>query len=100
LLSLKEINKRIFDLNFDSSDIQFNEIAMEVFLYQFQYNAIYRQYVLSLKINPIDVTHYSQIPFLPIEFFKSHEIICNRVEENAFVFQAVEQQGKSLQNIM
>lgn len=59
---------------------------MEVFLYQFQYNAIYRQYVLSLKINPIDVTHYSQIPFLPIEFFKSHEIICNRVEENAVCF--------------
>jgi phenylacetate-coenzyme A ligase PaaK-like adenylate-forming protein len=86
LLSLKEINKRIFDLNFDSPDTQFNDIAIEVFFHQFQYNSFYQQYVLGLKINPSEVTHYSQIPFLPIEFFKSQQIICNRVEENAVCF--------------
>lgn len=86
MLSLKEINKRIFDLNFDSPDTQFNDIAIEVFFHQFQYNSFYQQYVLGLKINPSEVTHYSQIPFLPIEFFKSQQIICNRVEENAVCF--------------
>ncbi len=86
MLSLKEINKRIFDLNFDSPDTQFNDIAIEVFFHQFQHNSFYQQYVLGLKINPSEVTHYSQIPFLPIEFFKSQQIICNRVEENAVCF--------------
>lgn len=86
MLSLKEINKRIFDLNFDSPDTQFNDIAIEVFFHQFHCNSFYQQYVLGLKINPSEVTHYSQIPFLPIEFFKSQQIICNRVEENAVCF--------------
>jgi len=86
LLSLKEINKHIFDLNFDSSDAQFNEIAMEVFLYQYKHNAIYHQYLLSLKVNPNTIKHYTQIPFLPIEFFKTQEVVCNRIEESSICF--------------
>lgn len=86
MLSLKEINKHIFDLNFDSSDAQFNEIAMEVFLYQYKHNAIYHQYLLSLKVNPNTIKHYTQIPFLPIEFFKTQEVVCNRIEESSICF--------------
>ena len=37
-------------------------------------NDIYRRFCDSLKINPEKVKSINQIPFLPIEFFKSYEI--------------------------
>jgi phenylacetate-coenzyme A ligase PaaK-like adenylate-forming protein len=86
LLSLKEINKRIFSLNFESTEAQFNEVAIVVFLHQYKQNAIYQKYVLNLKVNPDTVKYYTQIPFLPIEFFKTQQVVCNRVEESFTCF--------------
>lgn len=64
----------------------FNSMALKVFHYQFQHNKFYQQYVLSLKVNPDTITHYSNIPFLPIEFFKSQHIICDEVSHEAVCF--------------
>lgn len=85
---LKEIQKQIFELNTNSttSEQDFNLLAIKVFNYQFQHNAVYQHYVLSLKINPDNIYHYSQIPFLPIEFFKTQKVVCNEVTENAICF--------------
>jgi phenylacetate-coenzyme A ligase PaaK-like adenylate-forming protein len=60
--------------NSTTSD-QFKKLALAVFRYQATENKIYRQYVNSLKINIDSVSNLEQIPFLPIEFFKTHEII-------------------------
>jgi len=62
--------KRIFEIE---SDADFEKIALEVFAFQYENCAIYKQYVdlLNRKLpSCID-----EIPFLPIEFFKSQEVL-------------------------
>jgi hypothetical protein len=53
----------------------FEELAMAVFRYQASANEVYKQYVTTLEIEPGSVDNSAQIPFLPIEFFKSRQII-------------------------
>jgi phenylacetate-coenzyme A ligase PaaK-like adenylate-forming protein len=54
---------------------QFNETALQVFRHQAQSCAVYRDFISALKINPASVQTINQIPFLPIEFFKTHEVL-------------------------
>lgn len=54
------------------SEKQFNEAALSLFLYQYKNNAVYKRYVDLLKCRPADVRFYKEIPFLPIQFFKTH----------------------------
>lgn len=82
----KDIKKKVFELSFNSSNDDFNLVTLDVFNYQVQHNLIYKAYVLGLNINPETVTHYTQIPFLPIEFFKSKEVICGKVNEKVVCF--------------
>ncbi len=63
-----------------SSD-QFKKIAIAIFRYQATENIVYRQYINALKINIDAITELEQIPFLPIEFFKTHEIITNSKQQ-------------------
>jgi phenylacetate-coenzyme A ligase PaaK-like adenylate-forming protein len=68
----EELRNKIFEIK---TDTEFNETALEIFHFQYANNKVYRQYadLNNLRINKID--HYKKIPFLPIEFFKSHRII-------------------------
>lgn len=56
------------------SQQEFNEISLEVFRYQYANNSIYQSFCNHLKIKVNEVNSISKIPFLPIEFFKSHHI--------------------------
>lgn len=49
-------------------------MALEVFLLQYHYNDLYRSYVDSIKVIPEKVDSIEKIPFLPISFFKTHEV--------------------------
>ncbi len=84
----KEIQKTISECQTTNiwPDELFNSIALKVFRHQLQHNKIYQQFVLSLKVNPNSITHYSAIPFLPIEFFKSQQIICDEISPDAVCF--------------
>ncbi|MBC8147517.1 MAG: acyl transferase [Bacteroidetes bacterium] len=53
----------------------FNDLAIEIFFYQYEENEIYRKFVENLSIELNSIKHFQQIPFLPIEFFKSHDIV-------------------------
>ncbi len=53
---------------------EFETVALAVFRYQAQANPVYQEYIHRLRINPDDVTEIQQIPFLPIEFFKTHAV--------------------------
>lgn len=88
MLHLKEIHKLIFELNSHSSNYEkdFNLVALQVFNFQIKHNAIYNQYVSNLKIDTESITHYTQIPFLPIEFFKTQQVVCNPINENTICF--------------
>ncbi len=55
----------------------FKSMALKVFRFQFENNPVYRSFCDLLYIHPSDVTHLVDIPFLPIQFFKSHQVLCN-----------------------
>lgn len=57
------------------SETDFKATALEVFKFQFEHNAVYRSFCDLLYKHPSDVRSIEQIPFLPIEFFKTHTII-------------------------
>lgn len=50
-------------------------MALAVFRYQAEENEVYRQYINALKVDVDTITELEQIPFLPIEFFKTYKII-------------------------
>ncbi len=64
---------------FNKDNFNFDEVALELFIFQYTHNLVYRQFVDHLKINIHNVQSVQQIPFLPIEFFKTHPIIVENV---------------------
>lgn len=50
-------------------------MALTLFNAQVSENIVYRDFVAGLKLDPQDVTTLESIPFLPIEFFKTHKVI-------------------------
>lgn len=66
------LHKEIFNIQ-SASD--FERVALEVFHFQYNHIAIYRKFCDLLKIDPSQIKEVEAIPFLPIQFFKSHEII-------------------------
>ncbi len=61
-----------------STPSQFKAKALEVFRFQFENNPIYRSFCDLLYINPSDVTALHELPFLPIQFFKSHQVLSSK----------------------
>jgi hypothetical protein len=55
----------------------FKTMAFKVFKFQFENNTVYRSFCDLLNIHPSDITSIKDIPFLPIQFFKSHRILSN-----------------------
>lgn len=67
---------------FSTSDIfhiaskkEFEKTTLKVFRYQYDNNIVYRQFCEFLKKDKTNVKSLSQIPFLPIQFFKSHDVL-------------------------
>ncbi len=58
-----------------SSRKQFVKAALKIFRYQYEHNSVYNNFCNLLHIDPADVKTITDIPFLPIEFFKSHDVI-------------------------
>lgn len=62
-----------------SSQKQFEKMALKVFRFQYENNAVYRQFCDFLKTDPQQVKSLQHIPFLPIQFFKSHDVVSNEL---------------------
>jgi len=58
-----------------SNDLDFEKTALEIFQFQSKENPVYKNYIEQLKINPFEIRSIFQIPFLPIQFFKTHHIV-------------------------
>ena len=58
----------------------FEKIALKVFRFQYDNNLVYQQFCILLKIEKEAVKKIAQIPFLPISFFKSHNVVSNQNE--------------------
>ncbi len=63
---------KIFSIN---SDNHFNDIALRIFNYQAKNNPVYKKYLFHLGTNFSSIKTVQEIPFLPIEFFKTHKVI-------------------------
>ncbi|HLW32528.1 MAG TPA: hypothetical protein VKX40_09735 [Aequorivita sp.] len=73
------LEKEIFNIR-TAND--FTQFAMEVFRFQYEKVAVYRQFCDLLGVNPKDVKRTEEIPFLPIQFFKSHKILLENAGED------------------
>ena len=60
-----------------SSQKQFEKIALKVFRHQYENNIVYREFCEFLNTDSHKVKSLEQIPFLPIQFFKSHNVVSN-----------------------
>jgi phenylacetate-coenzyme A ligase PaaK-like adenylate-forming protein len=58
-----------------SSENEFNTLVLEVFKFQFENNAVYRSFCDLLYKHPSAIQRIEDIPFLPIQFFKSHHVL-------------------------
>ncbi|MDO6760634.1 acyl transferase [Tamlana sp. 2_MG-2023] len=70
----------IFDIKNNS---EFERAALEVFKFQFQNNRVYRSFCDLLYVHPAEVTAIKEIPFLPIQFFKTRDILSSKAEIQA-----------------
>ena len=59
------------------SPSEFEERALVLFQYQYENNPVYRSYCDLINVSPSEVNQLSNIPYLPIQFFKSHKVSCN-----------------------
>lgn len=57
-------------------DAAFEAAALETFRFQAERCAPYREYLAGIGADPAQVRRVEEIPFLPIELFKTHEIYC------------------------
>ncbi len=62
---------------------EFVETALAVFRYQAVNNAVYSEYISLLNIDANAVDCLEKIPFLPIEFFKSHKVVSTTKKSKA-----------------
>jgi len=58
-----------------STKKEFEKIALKVFRFQFDHNLVYQKFCTLLNKNKENVKSLIEIPFLPIQFFKSHEVL-------------------------
>ena len=58
----------------------FQQVALAVFKHQFKNNKVYRSFCDLLYVHPSDVRSVEEIPFLPIQFFKSKKILSSLEE--------------------
>ena len=65
---------------------QFEELALAIFRYQAVKDEVYGQYLKGLSISPHSVKKIEEIPFLPIDFFKSHKVISDSDSKEELIF--------------
>ncbi|MCK9611282.1 MAG: acyltransferase [Bacteroidales bacterium] len=56
------------------SDSDFNDAAIEVFKFQYANNGVYHEFVNLLGVETHKISSYQNIPFLPIEFYKTQSV--------------------------
>lgn len=76
------LSNRIFNI---TSKKEFDSVCIEVFKYQYVNNSVYRRFCNLLGTSKSMVKKVTEIPFLPIEFFKKEKIVStNKTEDIIF----------------
>lgn len=89
-MHLSELRKRIFGIK---SKQEFERLALHIFRLQAVTVPCYREYCAHIGVNVTKVTHVLDIPYLPIQFFKTHSIY-NPKETPELVFSSSRTTGQ------
>ncbi len=70
---IEKLKSRIFTIE---SEKDFNDLALDIFRFQWEHNPVYARFVgyLHKGFRPDSISHYRQIPFIPIDLFKTQKI--------------------------
>jgi hypothetical protein len=73
-MNTETLRERIFTAG---NTTGFNELALEIFRFQYENCEVYREFADALSRIPGNVKKIEDIPFIPVEFYKSREVICS-----------------------
>ena len=57
---------------------EFEDLALNIFKYQFENNRVYRSFCDLLYKHPSEVNTLKDIPFIPIQFFKTRDVLSSK----------------------
>jgi phenylacetate-coenzyme A ligase PaaK-like adenylate-forming protein len=69
---IKPDKQQVFSIH---NDQQFAQTALQVFRFQAQNCTVYHEFIANLNIDVNIIDKVENIPFLPISFFKSHQVL-------------------------
>lgn len=72
--------------NFGHEESRFNELALQIFAYQFERNEPYRNLCLRRGKTPKTLSHWTEIPPVPAQAFKLLDLVCEPVETAERIF--------------
>lgn len=72
----------------DHNEQTFRQTALALFRFQYEHNPVYRAYCNALGLATETVDAVEKIPFLPITFFKTHNVQCSANSINEVVFES------------
>ncbi|MBD0777078.1 acyl transferase [Maribacter sp. ANRC-HE7] len=64
-----------------STEKEFESMALDVFRFQLRNNSVYKEFCHYLDKTESNVKELKQIPFLPIDFFKSKKVVATKDQE-------------------
>ena len=74
----------------------FEQVALELFKLQSTENILYRSFIEAINIDPGKVNDVASIPFLPVSFFKNHDVVTGTFEPDViFESSGTSQTGNS-----
>lgn len=71
----------IFKIN---SEEEFNKKALNIFRFQAKNNRVYKEFISLLNLNVNNIRKVEEIPYLPISFFKTKEVIIHNSHQKVF----------------
>jgi hypothetical protein len=89
---VNELAKQVFSI---ANSEDFEKVGLHVFRNQAENCQVYRDYIQNLHINPATVSSLNQVPYLPISFFKTHEVLSDLLTEPQVAFSSSGTTGMS-----
>ncbi len=83
-MTITQIEEQIFNVGKEN----FEELAVSISKYQYATIPIYKKYMDALGISVSSITSLQTIPFLPIQFFKTHQVISESAQGDFTIFES------------
>ncbi|MEK7255921.1 MAG: acyl transferase, partial [Bacteroidota bacterium] len=73
-MSYEQQRAEIFQAVLDFEGGDFEALALKIFQFQAAFNELYARFLALLNVDFQKVSRLSDVPFLPIQFFKTHAV--------------------------